>query len=105
VTGKERKEADVRVLSKLGEVLRRTGVVTKEQVEEAMTLAYYKQMRLGEAMLALGHVTPEQLEWALQLQQRLRSNDRTASQALAEMVNASMAGAKLALARVKLASA
>jgi hypothetical protein len=92
-------KSDVQALSGFGEILRRTGVVTQEQLDEARKLATYKSMRTGEALLALGHITQEQLDWALRLQRQLRSGDRRAVAALNEVMNASLAAASVALAR------
>lgn len=94
------KNPQVRKLSGLAEVLRRTGTVTAEQLDEAHKLATYKSMQLGEALIALGHINREKLEWALALQTNLRSNSARSSRALAEVVDASMAAATLALSRL-----
>lgn len=90
-------KADMQKLSSFGEILRRTGCVSQEQLDEAHKLASYKNLRTGEALVALGHITPDQLEWALRLQKQLRSGDRRAMAALTEVVNASMAAAAASL--------
>lgn len=94
-----RPDVDVASLSNLGEVLRRTGVVTPEQLEEASMLAKYKSMPLGEALVSLGHITADKLDWALRMQRDLRGPTKKAQRALAELVDSSMASAAGALTK------
>jgi adenylate cyclase len=48
-----------------GELLQRLGLVTAEQLEEALSLQAVTGERVGEALMRLGHVTLEQLQHAL----------------------------------------
>jgi hypothetical protein len=53
---------------KLGTILRREGVLTEEQLEEALSYRAEKRVRLGEALLTLGMCTEAQLSRALAIQ-------------------------------------
>ena len=56
----------------LGEVLFGTGMVTKEQLEQAMHLHYNEGILVGDALIRIGALTPEELERGLELHTRLR---------------------------------
>lgn len=53
------------VKRKIGQVLRRDGVITPEQLAEALALANGSRRRLGEILLDLGYLSPNDLERAV----------------------------------------
>ena len=95
----ERKQ-QVQTISGLGEILRRGGLVTAEQLEEARALAAYKSIQLGEALISLGRISKAQLEWALSIQTDLRGDRRKANRAVTELLDMSMTAASAALAKM-----
>ena len=50
---------------RLGEVLVQRGLVTREQLDEALARQRVSGRRVGELLLAMGAITQEQLSWAL----------------------------------------
>ena len=48
-----------------GELLLKLGIVTRNQIEEALALQALNGQRLGEALISLGYVTREQIQEAL----------------------------------------
>jgi hypothetical protein len=50
---------------RLGEVLVERGIVTQEQLDDALALRRVNGRRLGEILLSMGTITREQLSWAL----------------------------------------
>ena len=50
---------------RLGDVLLQHGLVTREQLDEALARHRGSGRRLGEVLLSLGAITREQLTWAL----------------------------------------
>jgi Mrp family chromosome partitioning ATPase/capsular polysaccharide biosynthesis protein len=53
---------------KMGDVLKRQGRVTEQQLTLALQLANHKNMRLGEALVQLGFITPAEIDEALSVQ-------------------------------------
>lgn len=96
----ERKQQNVNTLSSLGEILRRSGAVTEEQLAEARKVAEINGVQLGRVLVLLGHTTDERVKWALKVQADLRHGDRRASRALQELLDASLAATSVALARL-----
>lgn len=90
----------VQTISGLGEILRRGGLVTAEQLEEARALAKYKDLQLGQALISLGRINKAQLEWALSIQENLRGDRRKANKAVTELIDMSMLAASSALAKM-----
>jgi Mrp family chromosome partitioning ATPase len=62
--------ANAIVKRKIGRVLQREGLLTDEQLEEAMRLASGSRRRLGEILVELGHLKAEELDSALVAQQK-----------------------------------
>jgi len=56
------------VHKKLGEILLSEGMVTKEQIEEAVSLQKKEGGRLGELLIKLGYIDEEQIAYALSKQ-------------------------------------
>ena len=50
---------------RLGDILLQRELVTREQLDEALTLHYVGRRRLGEVLLSMGAINQEQLSWAL----------------------------------------
>ncbi len=55
----------------LGQLLLASGVVTPDQLREALCRQQESGQLLGELLVEMGALTPAQLEWALQEQKRL----------------------------------
>ncbi len=56
----------------LGEILVERGVITREQVDEALRLQAHNRLRFGETLIQLGMATKEQVREALQYQNSAR---------------------------------
>jgi hypothetical protein len=68
-----RKRNRVRQNSRLGNLLIQEGIISKEQLIEALSYHVSEDVPLGEALLHLHFCAKEQLEWALRHQASLRS--------------------------------
>jgi len=55
----------VSVPQRLGDVLVQRGLITREQLDEALSRQRIGGRRLGELLLSMGAITQEQLSWAL----------------------------------------
>ena len=60
---------------RLGRVLTKMGVVTRDQVQEALALQEDRQSTLGQLLIELGYVEQEQLNGALGYQQGMDTVD------------------------------
>jgi len=56
------------VRRRLGDVLRRSGRLTEQQVEQALDEAIQSNQRLGESLVRLGYISEDELKYALQTQ-------------------------------------
>jgi hypothetical protein len=55
----------------IGEILRRAGVVTQAEIDDALALIATHEMRLGQALVAIGACTVDDVRTALDRQERL----------------------------------
>lgn len=79
---------------RLGRVLTKMGVVTRDQVQEALSLQETRQATLGQLLIELGYVEQEQLNGALGYQQGMDTvdlGDFDIPPAVLEMIPAEMA--------------
>ena len=58
------------VRRKIGQILRREGLITQQQLDMAMKLARNSQKKLGEILVDLGYLTEEDVRHALTLQEQ-----------------------------------
>ncbi|MFW6031885.1 MAG: GumC family protein [Phycisphaeraceae bacterium] len=58
------------VRRRIGHILERRGLVSSEQLQEALSQARQNSQRLGEVLIELGHVTQEDLDEALAYQEQ-----------------------------------
>jgi hypothetical protein len=67
-------DAGMRVTEQMfiGEVLLGAGMITNEELGEAMNVHHLEGLRVGDALVRAGALTPEELETGLELQMRLR---------------------------------
>ena len=63
---------------KLGEILKRWGVITDQQVEESLKVAEAAGQRIGEALIELGYATESDVAKALASQFDMEYLDRYA---------------------------
>lgn len=61
-------EQELKTRGRIGEILLECGMVTKEQLNEALDMAARSGKRLGEALIELGTLDGDQLTWALGVQ-------------------------------------
>ncbi|MCB2154306.1 hypothetical protein KQI84_05430 [bacterium] len=61
-------DQELKARGRIGEILLECGMVSKEQLNEALDLAQRAGKRLGEALMELGTLDGDQLSWALGLQ-------------------------------------
>lgn len=66
------KRHEIQQKSRLGTLLIHKGLITRHQLDEALTLQGQTGMRLGEALISQGWITSRQLERALRRQSRYR---------------------------------
>lgn len=59
---------DVKPQARLGEILTHCGMITAEQLDEALGVADRDGLRLGEALISLGILDKDRLTWALGVQ-------------------------------------
>ncbi len=59
---------DTIIRRKLGQVLRRQGLLTENQLKEALAIAQHANRRLGEVLIEMGYLTPEDVRQALSIQ-------------------------------------
>jgi hypothetical protein len=65
--------------SKLGEIMVAMGLVTAEQLEEALRIQMSWRLPLGTCLEKLGHATAAQVARALELQRKLRASSEPAA--------------------------
>ncbi len=58
------------VRRRIGHLLQKHGLVTPQQIEEALHVAQERQIRLGEALIELGYIQAEALDRVLNLQEQ-----------------------------------
>lgn len=66
------KRQDIQQRSRLGTLLIHKGMITRQQLDEALILQSQSGMRLGEALISKGWITQKQLDKALRKQSRYR---------------------------------
>ena len=54
---------------KIGQILKRDGTITDQQLDTALRLAHNSQRKLGEILVELGYLVPDDIERALAMQQ------------------------------------
>lgn len=52
-------------MSRIGELLHRSGIITSQQLEEALNKQKREQKRLGEILIDLGYLSSKELLWML----------------------------------------
>jgi hypothetical protein len=73
--------------SKLGTLLVDAKVISKRQLDEAQKTSYETGMQLGKMLCFTGAISEEMLGSALDMQRRMRGQEITKDQALAELAN------------------
>ncbi|WP_430459862.1 hypothetical protein ACQUQU_11665 [Thalassolituus sp. LLYu03] len=66
------KRHDIQQRSRLGSLLINKGLITRQQLDEALVMQSTSGMRLGEALISKGWLTQRQLDKALRKQSRYR---------------------------------
>jgi len=61
---------DAIIRRKIGQIFRRRGAITQQQLETALKLAQNSQRKLGEILVELGYLQPSDVQEALALQQK-----------------------------------
>ncbi len=65
--------------SLLGEILTRTGVVSRRQLERALELRKSSRARVGEALVQIGAASWPQIRGAIRIQEKLRRSVQEAA--------------------------
>jgi type IV pilus assembly protein PilB len=69
----------------IGELLKKAGLITQEDINEALQIAKDSGMRVGQVLIVSGYITEEQLKTALEVQQLLKTQSITLEQGLAKL--------------------
>ena len=82
----------------IGEVLRRAGGVTQDQIDDGVEYAFERGTMLGAALIAVGACTPVELAIALDRQRRIAGDGADRIRALDELMQDTFKAARIATA-------